>query len=333
VGRILTDDDDRLHAVQPVPNWNESRYVDVWDAAAGVGAWLRIGNRPNEGHAEMSVCVHLPDGSTACAFRRPTITGNELEVDGQRWEVVEPWRTTRVRYDGPLHLLADAWSLTSGRRAFEGAPVVDASLDLTCTTTGLDTTLGRDQDHVGLIFVPGQADGHYQHLARTTGTVRIGDRTWEIDGRGGKDHSWGPRNWHAKVAFRWLIASFDDDNGFMLTRSISPTVATRGGFWLRDGELHLVDTWKAVDQLSGPPQHRLERVEVEVTAGGRTLRATGTARAWVPLRHRQRDAEGVEQTLRIVKAPTEWVTDDGRAGSGMAEYHDLLVDGRPREVD
>ncbi len=328
MGRPLTDDDDRLHPVEPVPNWNESRYVDFWDAAARIGGWLRIGNRPNEGHAEMSVCVHLPDGSTACRFDRPAITANALAVDGQRWDVAEPWHTTHVSYEGPLHVLDDAWALVEGRRAFDGASSVDARIDLTCTTAGLAATFGADQDHVGLIFVPGQADGHYQHLARTHGTITIGGRTYAVDGRGGKDHSWGPRNWHAKVAFRWLIAAFDDANGFMLTRSVSPVTQRHGGFCLVDGKLLLVDAFTTRDHTSGPPDHRLERVEVTIRSGSLTWTATGTPQAWAPLRHRQRTASGA-QVLRIVKSPTEWVDGRGRHGTGMAEYHDLLVDGRP----
>ncbi len=37
--------------------------------AVGVGGWFRIGNRPNEGHAEMSACVYLPDGRVAFDVR------------------------------------------------------------------------------------------------------------------------------------------------------------------------------------------------------------------------------------------------------------------------
>jgi hypothetical protein len=44
----------------------------------------------------------------------------------------------------------------------------------------------------------------------------------------------------------------------------------------------------------------------------------------VPLRHRQDD-----KILRIVKSPTDWAFGDGRQGSGMREYHDLLDDGVP----
>jgi len=77
-------------------------------------------------------------------------------------------------------------------------------------TYGLDAVMGSDQAHIHRIFLPGQADWHYQHLCRVRGTVRIGDQAFEVDGRGGKDHSRGPRNWLAKIYLRWLIAFSDD---------------------------------------------------------------------------------------------------------------------------
>lgn len=66
-------------------------------------------------------------------------------------------------------------------------------------------------------------------------TVRVGERTWTVDGRGGKDHSWGPRNWHAKIYLRWLIAASDDNHGFMLVRAVGPTKKTRSGYLLDGG--------------------------------------------------------------------------------------------------
>ena len=44
--------------------------------APGMGGWVRMGNRPNEGYAEMTVCLYLPDGRVgvhvqAAADRRP----------------------------------------------------------------------------------------------------------------------------------------------------------------------------------------------------------------------------------------------------------------------
>src|SRR6266540_1780505 len=229
VGIALTEQDEGLHEPGNQVNWNESRYVDFWDPAARVGGWLRIGARPNASYAEMSACVFLPDGRAAFAFDRATIDTNGLCAGGQTWEITEPWRSNRVRFDGEMSLFTDPWLLTEPKRAFAESPTAEVHLDVQCATAGLAATMGQDQDQHHLIFLPGQADFHYQHMTHVVGAIRIGDDVHEVDGRGGKDHSWGPRNWHAKVYLRWLTCCLDDDNGFMLTRAVGPTKKTRSG--------------------------------------------------------------------------------------------------------
>jgi hypothetical protein len=59
----------------------------------------------------------------------------------------------------------------------------------------------------------------------------------------------------------------------------------------------------------------------------------GTPQAWLPLRHKQKNQNGEDALLRIVKSPTNWTLEGGIEGSGMCEYHDLMVDGRPVGLD
>src|SRR5262245_4423879 len=176
--------------------------------------------------------------------------------------------------------------------------------------------MGSDQDHIDLIFLPGQADFHYQHLVHTTGTVQVGDQVWDIDGLGGKDHSWGPRNWHAKIYLRWIIASADDDHGFMLVRAVGPTKKTRSGFYWDEGRFHVIDDFDMVNTYAGAPNYELRRVELAMRSGERSWSAVGVPQGWVPLRHRQ-PADGRVALLRIVKSPAEWTFGDGRRGAGM----------------
>ncbi|SNQ49272.1 conserved hypothetical protein [Frankia canadensis] len=331
--RRLGDADEGIHPVGPELNWNESRYIDFRDPESGIGGWFRIGMRPNEGRAEMSACVYLPDGRAGFFFERAPIDGNGLTAGGQRWSIGDPYRENTVRYRGPMLLLDDPWAMTDPKRAYQDSPRVDAEIDLTVHSTGLSTVMGREQWHIDRIFLPGQADWHYQHLCRSVGTVRLGDQTWRVDGRGGKDHSWGPRNWHAKIYLRWLICAVDDDTGFMLVRAVGPTKKTRGGFVLDGGEFHVVDDFTFRSRYGPGPRHVLESVSVTATVGARSWSATGTPQGWLPVRHRQPGPDGREALLRIVKSPTVWTWSDGRAGSGHNEWHDLVVDGIPIGLD
>ena len=328
MGYKLVDMDEHAHPIGAQINWNESRYVDFWDPQGRIGGWLRTGNRPNAGYAEMSACINLPDGRTAFMFSRPKITANTLTSGDQSWKIISPWRITNVVYSGEMMILDDAWSLTDPKTVYQTAQRVEAHVELTSRGQGLGSVLGQDQDHIDLIFLPGQADFHYQHLVCTEGTIRIGGQSWGVNGRGGKDHSWGPRNWHAKRYLRWLIASVDDDHGFMLTRAVGPTKQTRSGFVWDQGQFHIVDDFDLKDQFASGPHYELVKTEVVIRSGQRRWVARGVPRSWVPLRHQQKNERGETTALRIVKSPTDWVV-EGRAGAGMCEWHDLMVDGKP----
>lgn len=329
MGIELTDVDEGVHAPHDEINWNESRYIDFWDPSRRTGGWFRIGMRPNAEYAEMSACVFLPDGRVAFAFDRSPVEGNGLTAGGQSWAVTEPWRSARVGFSGRMSLFDDPWVLTDPKRAFRESPSVEAEIDLAIAVEGLAATMGQDQDQHHLIFLPGQADFHYQHLAHVVGTIRLGGVEYAVDGRGGKDHSWGPRNWHAKRWLRWLIGAVDDDNGFMLTRAVGPTKQTRSGFVWVDREFRVVDGYAMQNQYAGAPHFELVRTEVEIHAGDVHWTVTGTPQNALPLRHRQPDASGREAVLRIVKYPSEWAFADGRVGTGHLEFHDLMVDGVP----
>jgi hypothetical protein len=289
---------------------------------------MRLGNRPNEGRAEVSTCVRLPDGRTACRFDRVPISGNEPAAGGQRWSVERPFAAASTRFEGEVHVLEDPWALTDPKTAFTTSEVVGCHISLHSTGLGLGSVLGADQADVGRIFLPGQADHHYQHLVHTTGTVEVGEDRWRVDGLGGRDHSWGPRHWHAKLWFRWLIGAVDDGMGFMLTRGVGPDAERRGGFLWADGTFRLVDTFELRSGYGGPPHYPLRGAEVLIRAGRRTVTASATPITSVPLRHIQTDPGGQKTVLRIVKSPALW-TIGGIDGAGMLEYHDRLHGGVP----
>ena len=88
----------------PEPTFNESMYFNVYDPTAAVGGFVRLGNRPNEGHAEMTVCLYLPDGRAAFMFGRPSIDDNEhFDAGGARFDVQSPFEKLSVEYDGHGH--------------------------------------------------------------------------------------------------------------------------------------------------------------------------------------------------------------------------------------
>ena len=63
--------DDSTHPLGPEKNFNESMYFNFFacpepgrrDVARGQGGFLRVGNRANEGYAEVTLVLYQPDGT------------------------------------------------------------------------------------------------------------------------------------------------------------------------------------------------------------------------------------------------------------------------------
>jgi hypothetical protein len=91
--------------------------------------WMRLGNRVNEGYAELSVCLYLPDGRVACQFGRPEIEGNDtFEAGGLRSAVSTPFEHLEMGYEGELLVLEDPSVLRDPKRMFETAPRTSGSV-------------------------------------------------------------------------------------------------------------------------------------------------------------------------------------------------------------
>src|SRR6202161_1853577 len=108
MGYRLDAQDEYPHTPSAEPHFNESVYCNGFDSRTGAGGWMRRGNRVNEGYAELSVCLYLPDGRIACQFQRPSITNNDrFDAGGLSYAVIEPLKKVSMTFDGEM-LIADA---------------------------------------------------------------------------------------------------------------------------------------------------------------------------------------------------------------------------------
>src|SRR3546814_3355997 len=93
MGVRLEPQDEYMHELGPEPNFNESMYFNIYDPEQKVGGWFRCGNRANEGYAEMTVCLYLPDGQVGFMFKRAEIDSNDaFDAGGIRFDVLEPFK-------------------------------------------------------------------------------------------------------------------------------------------------------------------------------------------------------------------------------------------------
>jgi len=331
MGVRLEPQDEYMHELGPEPNFNESMYFNVFDPANEVGGFFRLGNRANEGQAEMTTCIYLPDGRVGFMYKRPEISSNDaFDAGGMRFEVVTPFEELKVSYEGKVVLLDDPLQMADPKKAFTENPYAECTVDITYTKVS-DMFGGEpDTPHEA----PGEefAKGHYEQLNRGVGSIKVGDEEWAIDGYGLRDHSWGPRFWQAPWYYRWLTCNVGGDFGFMASRVAKREGAgTRGGFVWEDGKLHLCDDMQLSTSWSGEDTYH-DRIEATLRSSrsDKEWRFTGKVLSMIPLRNRRNDPNTGELLVtRISEGMTEWTMDDGRVGYGLSEYLDQIIDTKP----
>ena len=337
----LGPEDEYMHP-GPEDTFNESMYFNTYDPDRGLGVFVRIGNRPNEGHAEVTTCIYLPDGRVGFMFSRPKISDNEgFDAGGARFEVIEPFEELEVTYEGRVVMLSDPLEMAEPREAFTSNPHDDCTVQL--TFRGASDPWGGEP--VGVKEKPGEefARGHYEQLTTSTGSVTIGGETWEVSGRGLRDHSWGPRTWQAPWYYRWLTVNMGDGTGMMISRiARQDSDGSRSGFVWDGTRLRNVRNVRVSTLWNGEDRYHCEVNAVfdVVTDGDRTVerQLTGEVMNLIPLRNRRegrvtRISEGI--TRWSLSAPLGDASHEGPGehpgllGYGWSEYLDQIIDGSP----
>jgi hypothetical protein len=312
----LAPEDDYLHELGPEPNFNESAYYNFFDRSKKLGGWFRIGNRANEGNAERTVCLYLPDGRVLFSFGRPKIANNDaFDAAGLRFEVQEPTQRHRTTFEGTLLELAEPRAMADPKAAFEGNPKKKVSFDLIHEAVGplygSKAEKKADED-------PEQSFGraHFEQHMHVTGTLSIEGERFAIDGFGLRDHSWGPRYWQAIHSYEWLTLNFGPDLGAMVSviqRDAAGKQRTAGGVLQRGMEIErLVEAQIEAEYEDNGLYHKTVTARVK-TEKGEELTIRGKVTSFIPLRNRRGDA-----VTHIGEGMTEWQLGD-RVGYGLSE--------------
>jgi hypothetical protein len=329
----LTPEDDYLHPLEEASNFNESRYYNFYDAASGLGGWVRMGNRPNEGYAEMTTCFYLPSGSVAFMFGRPKIEGHTAhDAGGLKFDVVEPYVEHRITYDGKVLLLDRPRDMEDPRAAFADNPRVPCRMDLEVKAVARPWG-GEPEPEEGETVrkidpEKSFARGHTEQHIASTGTVTVGDQTFRInEALGLRDHSWGPRYWQAVWWYRWLTVNLGPDLGFATTISGTEAGDRHVHGFLYDRKRYGDDQWVPVRDVKLSSDYDADwyhhAVHALVSTDDAEYAVEGEVWSNIPLRNRR---EGL--VTRITEGMTKWRCGDLR-GAGLAEYLDQIIDGRP----
>lgn len=327
-------DDDSMHPADDAPDFNESVYYNFGDRSRALGGFLRVGNRVNEGYAEVTTCLFLPGGTVAFWYLKPPITDNDAhDAGGLRCQTVEPHALHHVRYDGDVVVLADPSQMEEPRSAFKANPHEPCSVDLTfralaepywpwVTAPEDDATGAGFDDRLQSAF----ARNHLNQHMTASGTITVGDRSFTIDdGLGWRDRSWGARSWQSIDMYRWTSCSLGPDLGLavMLFGDEDGNRYPRG--YVHHGqerppsrivEAHYDTTYD--------DRWYARSVEVTVrTDDGERYVLEGEVQGHIPLRFRRGD-----RLTRTTEGLMRWRCGD-RVGVGILEYLDQMIDGRP----
>jgi hypothetical protein len=321
--------DEYPHRPDEAANFNESVYANAFDPRSRMGGWMRLGNRVNEGHAELSVCLYLPDGRVACQFARPAIASNDaFEAGGLRYAIGQPFERLAMDYDGEVLVLDDPGVLRDPKRMFATAPRADASVHY--EIRGVSPVHGGEPtspEHERLMYYgPDFSRGHFNQHTAVRGEIRVGEETWTVDGFGWRDHSWGPRYWQAIWAYRLFLATFGEDRALMLLKNMHPDGTSR-----RVGVLLIGDDYEEVTDLDLDTRWSDDQDPASVRIGVRTAHRSalieGRVVTMAPLRNRRRS--GDEWLVsRVAEGFTEYTWGDV-SGYGMMEYIERVDGGVP----
>lgn len=331
----LEPQDEYTHTPDAASNYNESMYFNVFDPAAKIGGWFRLGNRPNEGHAEMTVCLYLPDGRVAFMYARPKIADNKaMNAGGMKIDVVEPFKRLKVAYEGKALLLSQPFDMAEPSTAFKNNPQVACKVEL--DYEGVSPMFGGEtvrEDGQPMNIDPEKsfAKAHYEQHMAAKGTFTLGDESFQVNGFGLRDKSWGPRYWQAIHWYRWCPMNFGKDFAMMLSVVTGTEGKPReGGMVLKDGKYDLITACEMDTDWDENWYQTGLRAKVK-TASGASYEVTGKVMSLIPLRNRRKTPDGQELNTRITEGMTEY-TCNGMTGYGLSEYLDQIVDGKPVSV-
>ncbi len=314
---VVLPDDEARHTPDGEDLWNESYYCDFVRADGSMGGWLRLGLYPNRQVAWWTAWIVWPDRPGVCSadYRAPVPPGDGLvseasigpdDTADQRIEIelVRPLESFRLAASAPAHLIDPPEAVyASGEQT---GPAARLDLDLTWTTDGVPY-------HYDLTT-------RYEIPCLVTGTVAIGGETFDVDGQGQRDHSWGVRDWWA---FGWCWCSMRLDDGTRIHLAdirMIPDVPVFFGYIQTPGAVYPATGLTVTEDLGDHGFPSRARIDIAVDPGPGPELNLGievTPVSFGPVLLRNDDG----RTSRFPRAMVRCRTDDGRQGSGWIEWN------------
>ncbi|MET0659047.1 MAG: hypothetical protein ABW110_12930 [Steroidobacteraceae bacterium] len=216
--------DELMHASQPVQNWTEYMYLFGYCLESQHGVSIHIGKESSDPTIwRATLGIFLPNGELLVAKysgRNGTARGGgagPLQVT-----CVEPFRIWTADFDGLAERTTHNAIMT---RVHQDTIPQLARFHLVFEGAAPMWDLEKGGDMPSLVLVDGEEAKqknhpsktyHWEQLMKVRGEVSYGGKTYEINGGGVRDHSFGPRNYWPLVGSLWINAVFPSGKAIML---------------------------------------------------------------------------------------------------------------------
>jgi hypothetical protein len=295
---------DVLHSRGESLEWSESFYFNLYDRENDICMFMRIGLKPNADERSAFCFIMMPDGSALGMKGATTMGKGDLEALGLTFRKIEDERKWSLCLDGHLSTMTA-----------EGPRAVRASFDLVFETLNEVFDYRECVDLKGERLSRSVASEHLEQFGRVTGTVKVGDRTFTIDGLGERDHSWGVRDWNAPKMWIWLTAQFSPQVALNVTKLfVEGGEVTAGFIHLNGRSIPLVKAEVRTELDPNGSPRSLDMVLED--RQGISYRVTAEVLRGVQLPFPGRDGKSVS-VMHETLAEYEF---DGQKGYGIAEY-------------
>jgi len=188
--------DERMHPVGDAPAWSESYYFNFVDPESKIAMFTRMGFRPGDGWADGLHVVYLGGDRVAFTYGRRdigrdlTAYNGDLKAGGLMIECLDPFKHWRIQYDGPAQDIADAAILLERRKSRPADWFTEAQLTMSVDFHGI-----CEPHYAAAGGATVGERGHFEQTGRVSGQIRVADQTFNVNGFGVRDKSWGPRDW------------------------------------------------------------------------------------------------------------------------------------------
>jgi hypothetical protein len=302
--------DEALHDPADAELYSESVYFNFVTGCddGPAGGIMRVGLRPLDGYAELSLNLPLADGTALFCYQREPLDAAAFSIGNPRWrcggmllEVIEPTRRWRMRFqgDGARHVREPARLAVDPGAALRASEAVAVELELEFEGRFPLHTLSRSGDIAeggGVAF----ARNHYEQFGAVSGTIATAGKVHRVTaGPAFRDHSWGPRDWQAAPHsdFITIVASDGSATAGFVVR-LRGTDLAAGVRWEASGPQTIRSLEIDTDYAGEPTLRR--PLTIDIATAERRVRYEARVRAFLPLRHRRED-----RTVRIGQALLE----------------------------